>query len=127
MDEDKAVGIEGVTKEEYSRNLFTFLGFTHYCSKGRNGKFRVKRKTSKKKFAKKCKEIHRLIGSMRTLTIKEITSRLNRILVGYLAFDAGYIDESQGNTIWANMIARKRKNLDMHHFRIILQSIRVSS
>ena len=46
---------------------------------------------------------------MRTLTIKEITSRLNRILVGYLAFDAGYIDESQGNTIWANMIARKRK------------------
>ena len=34
---------------------------------------------------------------------------LNRILVGYLAFDAGYIDESQGNTIWANMIARKRK------------------
>ena len=26
-----------------------------------------------------------------------------------MAFDAGYIDESQGNTIWANMIARKRK------------------
>ena len=32
---------------------FTFLGFTHYCSKSRNGRFRVKRKTSKKKFAKK--------------------------------------------------------------------------
>ena len=27
---------------------FDFLGFTHYCSKSRNGKFRVKRKTSKK-------------------------------------------------------------------------------
>ena len=26
-----------------------------------------------------------------------------------MAFDAGYIDESQGHTIWANMIARKRK------------------
>lgn len=26
-----------------------------------------------------------------------------------MALDAGYIDESQGNTIWANMIARKRK------------------
>jgi len=26
-----------------------------------------------------------------------------------MAFDAGYIDESQGNTIWANMIARRRK------------------
>jgi len=23
---------------------FAFLGFTHYCSKNRNGKFRVKRK-----------------------------------------------------------------------------------
>lgn len=28
---------------------FTFLGFTHYCSHGRTGKFGVKRKTSKKK------------------------------------------------------------------------------
>lgn len=29
---------------------FDFLGFTHYCSKSRNGWFRVKRKTSKKKY-----------------------------------------------------------------------------
>lgn len=26
-----------------------------------------------------------------------------------MALDAGYIDESQGNTIWANMVARRRK------------------
>lgn len=26
-----------------------------------------------------------------------------------MALDAGYINESQGNTIWTNMIARKRK------------------
>ena len=26
-----------------------------------------------------------------------------------MAFDAGYIDEDQGNTIWKNMIARRRK------------------
>lgn len=26
-----------------------------------------------------------------------------------MALDAGYVDEAQGNTIWANMIARKRK------------------
>ena len=26
-----------------------------------------------------------------------------------MAFDAGYINEAQGNTIWANMLARKRK------------------
>lgn len=45
---------------------FTFLGFTHYCSKDRSGKrFRVKRKTSKKKFNKKIKELSMKIKSMR--------------------------------------------------------------
>ena len=62
---------------------FTFLGFTHYCSKSRNGRFRVKRKTSKKKFAKKCREITQLMGHMKTWKLKEITAKLNQILTGY--------------------------------------------
>jgi group II intron reverse transcriptase/maturase len=62
---------------------FDFLGFTHYCSTGRNGRFRVKRKTSKKKFSKKLKEVHRKIGHMRTMTTKDIVKKLNEILVGY--------------------------------------------
>ena len=62
---------------------FTFLGFTHYCSKGRNGKFRVKRKTSRKKFAKKCKELNLKIKAMRTWDLNKIFKRLNQILVGY--------------------------------------------
>lgn len=62
---------------------FTFLGFTHYCSKGRNGKFRVKRKTSRKKFAKKCKELNLKIKAMRTWDLDRIFKRLNQILVGY--------------------------------------------
>lgn len=62
---------------------FTFLGFTHYCSHSKKGKFRVKRKTSKKKFAKKCKEVHRLISSIRHWTLKLIIGKLNQILVGY--------------------------------------------
>lgn len=62
---------------------FTFLGFTHYCSHGRNGKFRVKRKTSRKKFAKKCKEINHLIRDMRTRPLKAIIKKLNETLVGY--------------------------------------------
>ena len=65
---------------------FTFLGFTHYCSHGRNGQFRVKRKTSKKKFNKKAKEMDELIRKMTVewgLPIKEITDKLNQILVGY--------------------------------------------
>jgi hypothetical protein len=62
---------------------FTFLGFTHYCSKSTKGKFRVKRKTSKKKFSKKVKEIHKLIGGMRLMRTKDIVRKLNEILVGY--------------------------------------------
>lgn len=62
---------------------FAFLGFTHYCSHGRDGKFRVKRKTSRKKFTKKCKEVHSLIRDMRTKPLKAIMKKLNEILVGY--------------------------------------------
>lgn len=62
---------------------FTFGGFTHYCSHSKSGNFRVKRKTSKKKSAKKCKEIHRLISSIRHWTLRLIIAELNQILVGY--------------------------------------------
>ena len=62
---------------------FTFLGFTHYCSHSKSGNFRVKRKTSKKKLAKKCKEVHRLISSIRYWTLRLIIGKLNQILVGY--------------------------------------------
>jgi group II intron reverse transcriptase/maturase len=40
---------------------FDFLGFTHYCGRSRNGRFRVKRKTSKKKFRAKVKEFNQWI------------------------------------------------------------------
>ena len=76
-------------------DTFTFLGFTHYCSKSRDGKFRVKRKTSKKKFAKKCKEIHREIARMRVLPLSQIMKKLNQILVGYYHY-YGITDNFKG-------------------------------
>lgn len=68
---------------EKKPETFTFLGFTHYCSHSVKGRFRVKRKTSKKKFAKKCKEVHQLISSIRHWSLKLLTDKLNQILVGY--------------------------------------------
>lgn len=62
---------------------FTFLGFTHYCSTARDGRFRVKRKTSKKKYAKKCRELHNAIRHMRTWKLEDIFKKVNQILVGY--------------------------------------------
>ncbi|MCC8149950.1 MAG: RNA-directed DNA polymerase [Lachnospiraceae bacterium] len=53
------------------------------CSHGRKGQFRVKRKTSKKKFAKKCKEMNQLISSIRPWPLNLIIEKLNQILVGY--------------------------------------------
>ena len=70
-------------KGEGKPETFTFLGFTHYCSTGRNGQFRVKRKTSKKKFAKKCRELNITIRDMRVWRLADIIRKLNQILVGY--------------------------------------------
>ena len=66
----------------FTNNTFTF-GFTHYCSRSAKGWFSVKMKTSKKKFAKKCKEVHRLISSIRHWSLKLLTDKLNQVLVGY--------------------------------------------
>ncbi len=66
MEEEKSRLIEfGRYAEEHKRKegkkpeTFTFLGFTHYCSKSRNGKFRVKRKTSRKKYRRKARKFTR--------------------------------------------------------------------
>ena len=87
---------------------FTFLGFTHYCSRSKNGKFRVKRKTSKKKFTKKCKEIHRKIKSMRIWELKDMIKRVNQILVGYFHY--------YGITDNAKSIARFRHEVEKSLF-----------
>lgn len=81
--------------EEKKPETFTFLGFTHYCSQSRDGRFRVKRKTSKKKFAKKCKETHRKIKEMRTMPLPQIIKKVNQILVGYYHY-YGITDNSEG-------------------------------
>ena len=65
---------------------FDFLGFTHYCSKSRSGKFRVKRKTSRKKMRKKIKEINALLKSIRHHKVVEIIVKLNQILPGYFRY-----------------------------------------
>jgi RNA-directed DNA polymerase len=62
---------------------FDFLGFTHYCSKSQNGKFRVKRKSSRKKVRAKLKQQKEWLKAHRTMDIKDIMARLERSLVGY--------------------------------------------
>ncbi|MBL4942289.1 MAG: group II intron reverse transcriptase/maturase [Colwellia sp.] len=52
---------------------FNFLGFTHYCSRSRDGKrFRMKRKTISKRFTAKLSEYKAWLKANRTLTTAQI-------------------------------------------------------
>lgn len=62
---------------------FDFLGFTHYCSKSKNNKFRVKRKTTKKKFKQKIQDFKVWIKNNRNRPLKEIISTYRRKLIGH--------------------------------------------
>ena len=46
---------------------FDFLGFTHYCTKTRKGKFKLGRKTAKSKFRQKAKELNQWLKKVRNL------------------------------------------------------------
>ena len=67
---------------------FDFLGFTHYCSKSSKGWFRVKRKTSRKKFRKKLKEMNSLIKAKRHMPVSELIQWINKVLDGYYNYYA---------------------------------------
>ena len=46
-------------------NTFDFLGFTHYCGLSRRGKFMVNRQTSRKRLAKRCREMNAWLRGIR--------------------------------------------------------------
>ena len=92
-------------KGEGKPDTFTFIGFTHYCSTGRNGQFRVKRKTSKKKFAKKCRELNITIRDMRVWRLADIIRKLNQILVGYYHY-YGITDNSRSLELMYHHVRR---------------------
>ncbi len=71
---------------EEKPETFDFLGFTHYCGVSRNGKFRVKRKTSRKKFKTAIQKMKRWIRTNRMKPINEIWKGLRIKLVGHYRY-----------------------------------------
>lgn len=65
---------------------FDFLGFTHYCSKSRNGAFRVKRKTSGRKFKQKVKAMKTWIKVNRHMEQKEFLKIIRSKLAGHYRY-----------------------------------------
>jgi group II intron reverse transcriptase/maturase len=66
---------------------FDFLGFTHYCDKTRKGKFKLGRKTARKKFIQKKKELNQWLRSVRNLVeLKEWWQVLRVKLAGHYRY-----------------------------------------
>jgi len=68
---------------------FTFLGFTHYCGKTRHGKFKVKRRTSRKKFAQSLREFTEWVRKSRAVLRKgEMLQQAKTRVGGHLSYYA---------------------------------------
>ena len=75
---------------------FDFLGFTHYCSRSRNGRrFRMKRVTSRKKFTAKIRMFRDWLKANRTLPTDELMEKVASKLRGHFAY-YGVTDNSIG-------------------------------
>jgi len=75
---------------------FDFLGLTHFCSKTRNGqRFRMKRKTSRKKFKAKLLAFKEWLKGSRTLPTPELMKTAVAKLRGHFAY-YGVTDNSEG-------------------------------
>jgi len=63
---------------------FDFLGFTHYCDRTRKGKFKLGRKTARKRFTQKTKELNQWMKNVRNLVeLKEWWRVLKLKLFGH--------------------------------------------
>ena len=65
---------------------FDFLGFTHYCGRSQNGRFRVKRKTSRKKYKQKVKGFQEWVKVVRNEKMNEIIKTVRAKLRGHYRY-----------------------------------------
>lgn len=80
----KACGKDGVKRPA----TFNFLGFTHYVSKSRQGRFKVGRATQRERIAKKLKEVGRKLATLRVQGGKAMMDYARQHLLGHLAYYA---------------------------------------
>jgi len=72
---------------EGAPGTFDFLGFTHYCGRSRHtGKFRLKRKTAKKKYRAKVRDLKQWLRRNLTTPLSEVWTTLNAKLRGHYQY-----------------------------------------
>lgn len=97
-------------RNEGKPETFDFLGFTHYCSKSQKGRFRVKRKTSRKKFKAKLKAFSEWIYKNMHTEIGDLIKQMNTKLVGHFRY-YGVTDNSDSIRTFGYRIRRKLFNV----------------
>jgi group II intron reverse transcriptase/maturase len=65
---------------------FDFLGFTHACSKNKNGWFSVRWRTANKKFRTKLKEMNLWLKQNRIIRVRDLVNALNLKLRGHYQY-----------------------------------------
>jgi RNA-directed DNA polymerase len=102
-------GADRLAREEgrAKADTFDFLGFTHYCSRSRNGKrFRMKRRTSRKKFRQKLSAYKEWLKANRAkMRNAEIWERTRAMLRGHYAY-YGVTDNSRSLANYAHQVKR---------------------
>jgi len=111
---------ENAKRQNRRANTFDFLGFTHYCDVSGQGKFKIGRKTSRKKYTAKCKEMNTWLKAIRN---KVKTKYWWKILIAklrghyeYYGVSENYADIAKFYKItikmvhkWMNRRSQKRK------------------
>ncbi len=111
---------ENAGRQNRRPNTFDFLGFTHYWDKNRNGKFKLGRKTSRKKFITKCKDMNQWLKKIRNKEkTKEWWKTLRSKLRGHFQYygvsgNYKWIENYYKETMcllhkWLNRRSKKRK------------------
>jgi RNA-directed DNA polymerase len=71
---------------EGAPGTFDFLGFTHYCGLSRAGKFKLKRKTARKKLREKVRALKDWFRANLTTPMAEVWQTLGRKLQGHYSY-----------------------------------------
>ena len=65
---------------------FYFLGFTHYCTRNRNGAFAVGRKTEKSRLKRTLQRVHSVMRDILHERVEDQARRINQLLQGHYAY-----------------------------------------
>lgn len=85
---------------------FDFLGFTHYCSRTRDGnRFRMKRKTISKRLTAKLKLMNEWLRKNRTLPTAQLMKTVIAKLRGHFAY-YGVTDNSNSISCYASQVTK---------------------